>query len=131
MKLQAIGAAVILALILAYAVNNKKSDTASQTYTETMAVEQMPQAPHEAVAIEPREQQAHSEQKQRKPRPMREDTNKDGKVSIQESVAAAERRFKKVDTNNDGFITSEEVKASREKARKEQKSKKKQPQKQQ
>lgn len=39
------------------------------------------------------------------------DTDKDGKISKAESVAAAEKRFNETDTNKDGFVTKEESKA--------------------
>lgn len=39
------------------------------------------------------------------------DTNKDGKISLQEYQANTEQRFNKADTNRDGFLTQEELQA--------------------
>lgn len=52
-----------------------------------------------------------SEKKERHSKVMEEvDTNKDGKVSKEESLAFAEKRFEKMDANKDGFITKDEIK---------------------
>lgn len=49
------------------------------------------------------------------------DTNKDGKISLDEYTASCTERFKKLDTNGDGFLTKEEMQETaakvREKAR--------------
>ena len=39
------------------------------------------------------------------------DTDKDGKISKAESMAAAEKKFTEMDANKDGFVTKEEGKA--------------------
>jgi hypothetical protein len=39
------------------------------------------------------------------------DTNKDGKISKKEWMAAQERQFKRLDRNGDGFITRDEIRA--------------------
>ena len=41
------------------------------------------------------------------------DTDKDGKVSKAEALAAAAARFDRADANKDGFLTVEEMKAAR------------------
>lgn len=43
------------------------------------------------------------------------DTNKDGKISEDESEKFAERKFKEADANGDGYITQAEAKAQHEK----------------
>jgi Ca2+-binding EF-hand superfamily protein len=43
-----------------------------------------------------------------------EDINKDGKVSREEFIKAAEKRFKLLDKNNDGFIDRQEWNAAKE-----------------
>lgn len=47
-----------------------------------------------------------------------QDTNKDGKVSKEESTANAQKRFDEIDTNKDGAITKEELTAHYDKKRK-------------
>jgi Ca2+-binding EF-hand superfamily protein len=42
------------------------------------------------------------------------DTNKDGKISLDESRKASEAHFSKLDTNNDGVVTQAEVTAAKE-----------------
>ena len=39
------------------------------------------------------------------------DTNRDGKISKKEWMAAQERQFNRLDKNGDGFITKDEVRA--------------------
>jgi Ca2+-binding EF-hand superfamily protein len=39
------------------------------------------------------------------------DTNKDGRISLQEAQEGTARLFKEIDTNNDGFISKEEMQA--------------------
>jgi len=48
---------------------------------------------------------------------VKNDTNKDGKLSKQEFMSVHERYFNDTDTNKDGFLTSEEMKASADKKR--------------
>lgn len=37
------------------------------------------------------------------------DTNQDGKISMEEHLALAEKRFNATDLNNDGFVTRKEA----------------------
>jgi Ca2+-binding EF-hand superfamily protein len=45
------------------------------------------------------------------------DTNKDGKISLDEYTASCVEHFKKLDTNGDGFLTKEELQETAAKAR--------------
>ena len=42
------------------------------------------------------------------------DTNKDGKISEEESLNLAREKFKAMDANSDGFVTKEEAKTHHE-----------------
>jgi Ca2+-binding EF-hand superfamily protein len=45
------------------------------------------------------------------------DTNKDGKISLEEYTASCAEHFKKLDTNADGFLTKEELQETAAKAK--------------
>ena len=46
------------------------------------------------------------------------DTNKDGKISLDEFLAQKKEHFTKVDVDADGFLTKEEMKAAHQKMKK-------------
>ena len=55
----------------------------------------------------------------------RMDADSDGKVSLEEFLAAHKERFKKIDADGDGYLTPDEMKAARDEMREGMKEKRK------